>query len=268
MSTLYFHKMKLFLLVSALPLVVLTSASGAQCEADARSLLGKERELGESELAALPPGIYDKVFSLVSDGGIYQEDRFCAETTSVPELVRFTVFGKPRGTFQHMDYWSGRDLTLLDASGHIRVIKTNVSIDFERVLIFDEKGGLVVPVDRSETSQATYTATAVLLNQYSAGHIDEAIILIWMLHYHGEANGADNFTVFASWLLDNKEAALRFARLLDKGTAAKLAASAGWALAERPVQSGERAVVKFARIYPAGASEFTDLVRLRAEGLN
>jgi hypothetical protein len=225
------------------------SAETSTCTADQDARLGKEQpappdeEPGDKELP------YEKMFKLEVDGGLYTHRRWCADTIQIPDTTEYSINGKVRGYFRHRDYWEGRDLELRDDQGRVRILKLNVTDAFERVMIFDDVGQLVAPLN----SVKGPSATAVILDELAKERLDPGTVMLWLLHYHGEGDGADNKAVFAGWLNTNKEAGLKFATFLGPKTGRVLASGASIPLRENP-----KAKDKFKVLYTKGASPMTD----------
>ena len=244
-------------IISATLFAAIAAAAGAQeakfnCDTDPLLEIGKRRILDEN------PGAYDKVYERVSDGGTLREKRYCAEEIDIPQISELYVFGERRGTFRHSNYWSGRDLELYDSQGRVRVIKSNVTIDFERVMLFNADGTIATSPERFDTSQATFSATSVILKKYSTGSIDDGIVLLWLLHYHGDHNGEDNGIVLARWVLNNLEASRKLFAKLDKDTSVALAQKLGYGIAEQ--RSNEAAIKAFRMAFKRGDSNVATAV--------
>jgi hypothetical protein len=240
--------------------VVLSGAGAAQefkCEVDDSRSLGRERVMDEGGPT------YDKGFEARTDGGSLVEKRYCSETSSIPQVSELSAFGKRAGTFRHVDYWSGRELVLVDDAGNIRVIKTNVSNAFERVLIFDAKGAPIVPLAKSESSDRTFGPTLIILEQYAQGHLSDGIVLAWMTHYHGEGNGADMGVMFARWLLSNRVPALQFLAKLDRDTSNYFGSMIAFGIFE----SNGKAVDRFKSLYRKGDNMAIDVALPMLDGL-
>lgn len=226
-------------------------ASESACTADTSSILGAEHpappdeEPGDKELP------YDKVFRFDVDNGLYAYKRWCADQTLVPDTTEYYVHGKVRGYFRHRDYWDGRHLELSDEAGRVRILKTNITDAFERVLIFDANGQVIAPLGKVSGP----SATRLILEEFAKERLDPAIVMLWLLHYHGEGNNADNMSVFTQWLLANKDATIRFSSILGPKITNHLALGASVRIHERP-----KAREKFAELYPKGTSPFTDAI--------
>jgi hypothetical protein len=227
-------------------------AIGAQCEAESTGIMGKQTE------AEADSGNFDKIYSFQTEGGTYAQKRYCANDIVYPDVTELFAFGKSNGLFRHYEHWSGRDLQLFDDNKKTRVIKTNITVDFERVLIFDEKGNLLTPLDKSETAMNTHIATLKLFDLYSAGTLPDGVLLLWLLQYHGEAQSVGNNSVFLQWALKDQSLALKFFSRLDGATSKALANNLFSAVIDSPKEFD--AATRFRIAFPKGSSMLTDAV--------
>jgi hypothetical protein len=225
-------------------------AIGAQCEAESIGIMGKQTE------AEANSGNFDKVYSFQTEGGTYAQKRYCANDIVYPDVTELFAFGKSNGLFRHYEHWSGRDLQLFDDNKKTRVIKTNITVDFERVLIFDENGNLLVPLDKSETPMNTYLATRKLFDLYSAGTLPDGVLLLWLLQYHGEAQSVGNNSVFLQWALKDQSLANKFFSRLDAATSKALANDLFSSVIDSPKEVD--AATRFRTALPKGSSLLTD----------
>jgi hypothetical protein len=230
----------------------LQAAQSAQCEAEATSIMGKQTE------AEAESGNFDKVYSFQTEGGTYAQKRYCANDIVYPDVTELFAFGKSNGLFRHYEHWSGRDLQLFDDNKKTRVIKTNITVDFERVLIFDENGNLLTPLDKSETAMNTHIATRKLFDLYSAGTLPDGVLLLWLLQYHGEAQSVGNNSVFLQWALKDQSLALKFFSRLDAATSKALANDLFSGVNDAPKEFD--AAARFRTAFPKGSSLLSDEV--------
>lgn len=199
-----------------------------------------------------PLGPFDKAFVIESNGGVYREERLCSPETELPVSSKFYMFGKLHGVLHTSDGWSGRDLELYDDEGRLRVIKTNVTFDFARVLYFDAKGQLV-----DQTKLRTF-GTSDILQLYEHGELPDAVVLLWLLHYHGE--GGDTSFALANWLLSNRDKALVMMKRLDRDRDMLLALArvAVNGLGDHKLNDGTTQQSRFRAMFKLGDSVTTD----------
>jgi hypothetical protein len=253
LNTIYILLQRLFftsLLLASLG--SLGAALAAQCEAESTGIMGKQTE------AEANSGNFDKIYSFQTEGGTFAQKRYCANDIVYPDVTELFAFGKSNGLFRHYEHWSGRDLQLFDDNKKTRVIKTNITVDFERVLIFDEKGNLLVPLDKSETAMNTHIATRKLFDLYSAGTLPDGVLLLWLLQYHGEAQSVENNAVFFQWSLKHQSLALKFFSRLDAATSQALAKDLFSGVIEAPKEF--KAATRFREAFPKGSGFLIDAV--------
>ncbi len=201
-----------------------------------------------------PYGAFDKAIVVESNGGVYREERLCSTETELPVTSKFYVFGKLHGMFRTANAWSGRDLELYDEAGRLRIVKTNVTFDFQRVLYFDAEGRL------SDQFKLGNLGTGGILDLYVRGELPDAIVILWLLHYHGE--GGDSGFAFAHWMLSmsNRDKFLALMKRLDRDLSLELGQLAFRGLGDRPLEDGTTQQSRFRALFKAGDSEATDYV--------
>jgi hypothetical protein len=199
-----------------------------------------------------PLGAYDKAFVIESDGGVYREERLCSTDTELPVTSKFYLFGKLHGIFRTANAWLGRDLELYDDAGRLRIVKTNVTFDFQRVLYFDAEGRL------KDQFKPSDLGTGGILDLYARGELPDAIVILWLLHYHGE--GGDSAFAFANWVLNNRDKTLAMMRRLDRDVSLELGQLAFLGFGDQPLKDGTSQQSRFRELYKSGDSEATDYV--------
>jgi hypothetical protein len=224
----------------------ISQEKGAVCEDHTLPFSNRQKEVEP------PLGAYDKAFVIESDGGVYREERLCSLETELPVASKFYLFGKLHGIFRTANSWSGRDLELYDAAGRLRIIKTNVTFEFQRVLYFDAEGRL------NDQFKSRDLGTSDVLDLYAQGELPDAIVLLWLLHYHGE--GGESGFAFANWLLSNRDKSLAMLKRLDRDLSLQIGQLAYRGLGDRPLKDGTTQQSRFRALFKMGDSEATDEV--------
>lgn len=224
----------------------MSQEKGADCKDETLPFSNRQKEVEP------PLGAYDKAFVFESNGGVYREERLCSLETELPVTSKFYLFGKLHGIFRTANAWSGRDLELYDEAGRLRIVKTNVTIDFQRVLYFDVEGRL------QDQFKPSALGTGGILDLYARDELPDAIVILWLLHYHGE--GGDSAFAFANWVLNNRDKTLAMMKRLDRDVSLELGQLAFRGLGDQPLKDGTSQQSRFRELYKSGDSEATDYV--------